>query len=279
MKIIFYDVDHGSCCHIITPNKKHILVDIGSKVEESIVSLIKRKYFFNTSNVIDELIITHPHEDHIYDLPNLFQSLQPKILCRQNEAFDINPRQNTPVHQNIADIANAMNRQYNLPVIAGDDVTLPENNGGVKIEIIWPKPEWTNKDDLNTFSCIIIITYCDCKFILTGDNPASILKKMMDTNYENIKEKIKDSDILLAPHHGRANEFCKEFFECVNPYLTIVSDKSIVHSTQEKTSQLYKGRGATLNGKTHYVLTTRNNGTISLDVNDKSCYVSADKGV
>ena len=46
MKIIFYDVEHGSCCHIITPNGKHILVDIGSKTEASIVDYINHKYYF-----------------------------------------------------------------------------------------------------------------------------------------------------------------------------------------------------------------------------------------
>ena len=279
MKIIFYDVEHGSCCHVITPNGKHILIDIGSKNEESIALHIKNKYFFNKTEGIDELIITHPHEDHIYDLPNLNEVLRPKLLCRPIEAFDITPQNNTDIHKKIVDTANNMNRDYNNPVAKNDDVTLSQNNGGVEFEIIWPKSEWTTKDDLNTYSCLIIIKYCGYKFIVTGDNPGAILKEMMDIDYENIREKIKDSTVLLAPHHGRENEYCKEFFECANPYLTIVSDKSIVHTTQEKTSLLYKGQGANLWGKMHYVLTTRNNGTISLDVYNNNCLVSVEKGV
>lgn len=278
MKIIFYDVEHGSCCHVITPNGKHILIDIGSKNEESTVVNIKNKYFANSFKGIDELIITHPHEDHIFDLPNLKKILTPKIICRPKEAFDIKPQNNTDVHKEIADTANEMNQQYNAPVVENDDVTLSQNNGGVEFDIIYPKSEWTTKDDLNTFSCLIIVKYYDYKFIITGDNPGAILKKMIDINYENIKEKIKNSTILLAPHHGRENEFCKDFFDCVNPYLTIVSDKSIVHTTQEKTSQLYKGRGAELWGKMHYVLTTRNNGTISLNVDSQCCTVTVEKG-
>lgn len=45
MKIIFYDVEHGSCCHIITPNNKHILIDVGSKTEKSIIEHIKKSIF------------------------------------------------------------------------------------------------------------------------------------------------------------------------------------------------------------------------------------------
>ena len=63
MKVIFYDVEHGSCCHIITPKGKHILVDVGSKTESSIVAHINRKYFKGQGGKIDQLIITHPHED------------------------------------------------------------------------------------------------------------------------------------------------------------------------------------------------------------------------
>ena len=83
MKIIFYDVEHGSCCHIITPNGKHILIDVGSKSDSSIVDYINRKYYFGYGGYIDELIITHPHEDHIYDLPKLYRTLHPECYIVQ----------------------------------------------------------------------------------------------------------------------------------------------------------------------------------------------------
>ena len=72
MTIIFYDVEHGSCTHIMTPNNKHILVDIGSKTCKSITSYIWNRYFGHYGGNIDELIITHPHEDHIYDSRCIF---------------------------------------------------------------------------------------------------------------------------------------------------------------------------------------------------------------
>jgi Cft2 family RNA processing exonuclease len=112
LKINFYNVEHGSCTHIITPNGKHILIDIGSKTDSSLAAYIKRKYFSYFSNSIDELIITHPHEDHIYDLPQLYTLLRPKVLHHPKNAFDIYPRLNTPIHIRIAEYANKMNREY-----------------------------------------------------------------------------------------------------------------------------------------------------------------------
>lgn len=266
MKIIFYDVEHGSCCHIITPNNKHILVDVGSKTNNSIVEYIKRKYFNGYGGNIDQLIITHTHEDHIYDLPKLYEKLSPKVLRRPKEAFDIKPTKNTYIHKNIANVANAMNKAYNQPVNHNESPIEKTVNGGVSFDFVSPKSQWTTKDDPNTFSNIIIVTAYGYKFVLTGDNPKSILQTMMDENHENIRSKVKDATVLLAPHHGRTGEFCQDFFDCVNPYLTVVSDKAIEHETQSDTSRLYKGRGLKLNGNYRYVLTTRNEGTISFDV-------------
>ena len=274
MKVVFYDVEHGSCCHIITPNNTHILVDVGSKTNSSIVEHINRKYFSNRGGKIDELIITHPHEDHIYDLPNLNSILAPRVLHRPKGAFDVIPAQNTPEHVAIAKSANAMNKSYNQPITPGTSPTDAKVNGGVAFKIISPKAEWTTQKDVNTFSNIIIVQYDGYKFVLTGDNPASILREMIRINHNGIQEAVKNATVLLAPHHGRAGEFCKEFFDCVNPYLTVVSDKSIVHGTQEDTAKLYKGRGAHLYGKDRYVLTTRNDGTISFEVGNGNCIVS-----
>lgn len=266
MKIIFYDVEHGSCCHIITPNNKHILVDVGSKTYNSIVEHIKKKYFNSIGGNIDQLIITHTHEDHIYDLPKLREELSPKVLRRPKEAFDIKPSQDTYIHKKIAGVANEMNKSYNHPVNPSDLPTEKTVNGGVSFDFISPKPQWTTKNDPNTFSNIIIVTVYGYKFVLTGDNPKSILQTMMDENHENIRSKVKDATVLLAPHHGRTGEFCQDFFNCVNPELTVVSDKSIEHDTQNDTARLYKGRGANLNGQYRYVLTTRNDGTIIFDI-------------
>ena len=274
MKIIFYDVEHGSCCHIITPNGKHILIDVGSKSDSSIVDYINRKYYFGCGGNIDELIITHPHEDHIYDLPKLYRVLPPRVLYRPKAAFDIVPTLDSAMHKEIADCANRMNRSYNQPVSTEQAPTNELINGGVKFETIEPDEVWCTKKDLNTFSCIIILSYAGYKFVLTGDNPATILHNMVTTNYQNICSKIKDATVLLAPLHGRSNEFCPEFFRCTNPHLTVVSDKSIVHGTQGDTSKLYKGRGAHLCGQDRYVLTTRNDGTISFDISAGNCIVS-----
>lgn len=277
LTIKIYDVEHGSCGHIITPNNKHILVDVGSRGDKSIVDHIKRTYFRYSDSRIDKLYITHPHEDHIYDLPALYTCLRPRILHRPKAAFDIVPTQNTELHKRIADCANKMNREYNQPIGDGEDVSDERWNGGVKIDIICPKAEWTNKEDLNTFSSIIVAKYNGHKFVFTGDNPKNILDKMIDSDYQDIKELVHNATCLLAPHHGRTGEYSQKFFECVNPSITLVSDKGIEHTTQNETAHLYKGRGFIVDGEDRFVLTTRKDGTITIKVENHYCNISADR--
>ncbi len=268
LKIIFYDVEHGSCTHIITPNGKHILVDVGSKSDKSIVDYICNRYFYGRNGSIDALIITHPHEDHIYDLPRLLERLRPKVLYRPTEAFDIEPSSRMPIHINIADKANRMNSSYTFPIQDADDIENPQSMGGVKIIRIPPAPNLCDKADLNTFSSIIIVEYTGIKFVITGDNPKSQLQYMMDNNYYGIRHLAADAAILLAPHHGRTGEYCQDFFELVNPVLTVISDKSVEHTTQEESSSVYKGIGTTIHGNKRYVLTTRSDGNISFSVSN-----------
>jgi len=277
--IKIYDVEHGSCSHIITPNNKHILIDVGSKGNKSIVWHIREKYFQGYGNPrIDKLFITHPHEDHIYDLPNLYDYLKPRVINRPISAFDIKPAYDTALHKRIAEYANKMNREYTYPVHDYENVDYADVNGGVDITIITPKAEWTTKKDLNTFSNIIILKYMGYKVVFTGDNPKNILDKMMDEDYCDIKNYISNATFLVAPHHGRTGEFSEPFFKCVNPYLTIVSDKSIIHSTQDDTARLYKGRGVRFGDSERYVITTRNDGTVTIKISRNNCNISMDKG-
>lgn len=277
MKIVFYDVEHGSCTHIITPNNKHILVDVGSKSDKSIVDYICDKYYYGRNGAIDALIITHPHEDHIYDIPKLYQRLKPKILYRPRAAFDIAPATRTPLHINIADSANNMNATYNSPVSEENNIENPSAVGGVKITIIPSVVHLQNKGDLNTYSMLVIVEYDGFKCVITGDNPKQQLQYMIDNDYHSIKNLVANAAVLLAPHHGRTGEFCKDFFDCVNPVLTIISDKSIEHATQEESSSIYKGRGTYLDGRDRYVLTTRNDGDIAFNVSKGSCSISINK--
>lgn len=266
LQITFFNVGHGSCTHIITPNGKHFLVDLGSNIEESIVNYIDTYYGLkNRGEKIDYLVITHPHKDHILDLPSLMNSsIKPRVIWKEKNAFPIQAeRQEDDV---LFHTANKMNTTYSQPVSQEQSPLNSNYNGGIEFQI-FSDVSFHKSEDLNTFSPIIVLGYVGKKIILTGDNNKEILKDWL-AQAPTVCNAIKNCDILLAPHHGRDSDFCKEFFDVANPKLTIVSDKSKEHTTQELTATNYKGRGFIVEGEERFVLTTRNDGNIMLTILD-----------
>lgn len=275
LKIKFYDVEHGSCTHIITPNNKHFLVDIGTKSSKSLCEHLKNTYLKSDSEKIDYLIITHPHQDHIEDLPNLYTcGIAPRTIDRPKPAFPlVVTKADDEKQKYIVENANKMHDNYNIEVDWNNDPINPNYNGGVSLDIFSPRSEWYESNDLNSYSNVIVLNYSIFKFVLTGDNPAHILKKMLENNIKDENERfnnaIKNATVLLAPHHGRDGEFCEEFVNVVNPLLTVFSDDTIKYTTQEYSAHKYrnKTRGVKWDNTDRYVFTTRSDGNITFTLN------------
>jgi competence protein ComEC len=58
--------------------------------------------------------------------------------------------------------------------------------------------------------------------VIPGDNEKCSFEELMQRS--DFKEAVRNSDILLAPHHGRESGYYHDFVSLVNPRLTIVSD-------------------------------------------------------
>ena len=269
LKVKFYDVEHGSCTHIITPNGKHLLFDIGSKNDSSICKYLRNKYFVNCTKP-DALVITHPHLDHISDLENMYYyDILPSSLWRDERAFPLQvTRSDSQAQINLKNCVNRMNNDYSGTIDESKNPKNANNNGGVVFTRFMPTLTYSEYSDLNNFSCITAVEYCGFKIILTGDNPAKKLLELLDIT--DFRRTITDATVLLAPHHGRDNEFCSDFVSVVNPRVTVFSDKPIVHETQAHSAQKYANatRGVSWNGDNRKVFTTRNDGTIIFEFGD-----------
>ena len=266
--VTFFDVGHGSCAHIQTPNGKNILLDIGGSDNFSPAKHLK---YVCGINQLDALVLTHPHEDHYHDIMNLERcNLKPLVLFRHKGGFPVSKTiSNIKDHDKI-DCVNNLNLTYTDPVPTDRNPFSSGYNGGVSWKSFFPDTGIT-KDDPNTFSGLYILEFGGIKLVLTGDNNKEILKEMVKD--PDICNTIKDADFLLAPHHGRTTDFCEEFFDIVNPRATIISDKCCEHDSQECSAQAYNnGRGIILENEKRHVLTTRKDGNIVLRTTDTGSY-------
>ena len=124
----------------------------------------------------------------------------------------------------------------------------------------------------NNLSQLVFITYGGKTICITGDleKPSwNIMLKKKD-----VRNFLQKTDVFFASHHGRINGYCADVFKYCKPECIIISDKEIVHGTQEDMSQLYAkhiyGDGIIFksgeNENKRKVITTRSDGHILINV-------------
>lgn len=123
------------------------------------------------------------------------------------------------------------------------------------------------KIDTNKLSQMVFVTYHGTTICIPGD--LTSVAWDLHLNNANVRSSLASTNIFIASHHGREDGFNETVFQYCRPEVIVLSDKDIVHTTQEGQSQTYAGQvagnGIVLNGETskrRKVLTTRSDGHI-----------------
>ena len=145
--------------------------------------------------------------------------------------------------------------------------------GGVTVRTFCHSyPTFTNTNDL---SCVFFISYGPFKVLFPGD----IEKAGWEAHLRNpaFVRELLGTTILVASHHGRDNGFLEEVFQFLKPQAVVISDKSIIHDTQEMVPQYRQrvyGDGILLTNELErrHVITTRCDGDIIFRVKENGNY-------
>jgi len=267
LKMVFWDVQHGNALYIETDNRRMVF-DLGtgsygsSDKEFSPLLHLKNKYGIER---LDAAVITHPHTDHLYDIVN-FDALAPKVLHRPKHLTEEEIRKgNATDDKKYVDKYLEISGRYREPVPEKDNPFRAANNGGVTFQFFTPNN--SARSNLNNHSVVTVISHAFSKAVIPGDNENPSWNELLEA--EAFRAAIKNTDILLAPHHGREAGYSEVLFEHISPYLTIVSDGA---ETDTSATERYskKSRGWTVHrrdGKTEKrkCLTTRNDGVIVIE--------------
>jgi len=281
LEFICWDVQHGSASYIKTPNGKQIVYDFGTGSYQENSSVfspllhLKNNYGVNS---LDFAIVSHPHKDHIDDILN-FDKLSPTTFLRprhleRSEILNNVKDTDKPLFEKYFEI----NDRYNQSVPEGTSTLLAKNNGGVEFQTFIPSN--CSQSNINNHSVVVSISYANSKILLTGDNEAPSWKELLED--PQFIEAIRDTDILLAPHHGRDSGFYSDLFKYFNPRLTIISDSDVCDTSA---TDRYRAvtKGWTIHHRkggdeTRYCVTTRNDGPIKVSLgireDDKKPFIS-----
>ncbi len=268
VKFMFWDVQHGSAAYIQTPDGKHIVIDLGkgsyNDSDEDFSPLLHLKNNWNVEE-LDAVIITHPHRDHLDDIIN-FDELSPKVLSRPKHLSEDDIKSgNRDEDSDVIEEYIKIDKRYNNPVPSEENPFLSDNNGGVEIEKFTPSSCATS--NLNNHSIVTVISHSNLKILIPGDNEPGSWNELHEK--KDFVSAIKNTDILVAPHHGRKSGFSEELFKHISPRLTIVSDGRFCdssatdrYSTNSSGWKVHKRSGGS---EDRNCITTRSDGVIEVE--------------
>ena len=254
------DVGHGDCIHVATPRDKNVLLDCGGKGNTSASSWLEALGVER----LDCLLISHPHIDHIRDIVSIDERFCPGTLVRNKIITREKIKEaNKDVFDDNKDIIEKyleMNQKYNAPAPPADDVASTEWDGHAYIKCFSIK---SYDMDLNNLSLTSFIR-CGAHTILhAGDLEEEGWNELLKR--EDFCDRLSDTTVFVASHHGRESGFCRDVFDLLHPKITIVSDGRFRDSSA--TDRYYEvTEGVMLNGKERRVLTTRNDKTITVEI-------------
>ncbi len=289
LTLVFWDVKHGSSVYIETPYNNRIIFDLGSgKWSNNDYGFSPLNYLKSKGiTSLDQVIISHPDGDHIYDIKNLSQfSFDKFIFPKGITSVDINELINKLQDYNIT--TKEIYQEYLNYYFRYRDTLNPESEyfGAVVFHYYYPNPN--NKTNrINNNSILVIIEYLGIKILLTGDNQEESWDWLL--NNRDFVHRVKGIDVFMASHHGRKSGYYPELFKLFNPKVTIISDgkftdTSITGTYDQVTTGDFVFKNGEISDLRKKCLTTRRNGCITVKIfkssysSNGSCLIYIEKG-
>jgi competence protein ComEC len=248
LELRVWNVEHGSAAFLQTPNGRTIAFDAGSGEDFSPAEHLKRNYeaFQHPGSRLDQLVISHPDQDHISDLQRVCELLQPRIFHRNRSIpADLIYPGGDPER------ATTAKRWYHwldttyTDTVGPVDTLVPVNWGGVEVEIFCNTPVQLAQPSTNDLCLLTCVRYGGLSIIFPGDlEPIgwSVLLRRADVRAALAAGEIR---VLLAPHHGRASGIkvgetvYSGFLDAISPHLVIMSE---MHGCEYTYREAYEPR-------------------------------------
>lgn len=263
-----FNVRHGFCGALISDDKL-ILLDCGHDSDNvrPLAWLYDRGY-----RHIDCLVVSNFDQDHVSDLTVVKDyftvgalSLNPTLSAETLKALK---RRGGPLSNEMNILINSMR---NPELNSVQKVPHRVNDINLAFYCVY----YPHETDTNNLSLVTFVQFGTSYIIYPGDLERSGWLKLLAV--PDFVEHLRNVNVFIASHHGRINGYCEEVFNYCAPEIVIVSDQEKAFSTQDhdRYSKHCSGvnMGTFLAPKIRRVLTTRNDGSLTLQKIGATTYV------
>ena len=274
MDIRIYDVEHGDCALVISRENEAVLVDCGYNATTNwrpAKGLAEQG--FGLRRKLHHLILTHPDQDHLADLPSVLELLKPvnvwqhpqlslrslaelkATLSKAQEAYLEGKTKPPSELQPIVATSKVRTmelRQFYLPI------------GSVR--------------DANDLSLVSFFTEDGFTVCFPGDLTARGWKLFLAN--KAFQYLLRETNLFIASHHGRPTGYYASVFDYLSPKLIVISDKEQVKCKIVTQRAPYRehAKGVKMpDGSFRRVLTTRGDGRIRVVIKDGKWDVSTSR--
>ncbi len=198
--VMFIDVGQADAS-LIMCDGRYMLIDGGNTEDSSrIYSVLKDKGV----EVLDYVVSTHAHEDHIGGLPAAFNCCQVQTVFSPVTEYD------TSTFAKFKNAARAQGKSLVMPKL-GQKYSL----GSAFFTVFAPLRK--DYEEVNDSSIVLKLEYGDTSFLFTGDAERLSEYDMVEAGYD------LSADVLKVGHHGSYTSTSYLFLREVMPTYGVIS--------------------------------------------------------
>lgn len=215
LEVHFVDVGQGDAIVLRFADGTDMLVDAGSGTSESSAMTTEYINYLKSIDigVIDYMIVTHAHSDHMNMLDNVLAEFEVKNVYYNGYDEAPTTKFYTTFEEYVAKEAGATVTRFD-----GDGDTYDLSGESYSVKMYAPGYA-TFSSDVNYNSPIILVEYAGVKVLLTGDAEEDEEKWFIN----KVGGESLDIDILKVGHHGSTKGTSNALLSFTTPEFAVIS--------------------------------------------------------
>ena len=237
LRVYYVDVLQGDCIFAVMPNGENFMIDLGNGSDlanDNILQVLNEEKV----KTIDNLIITHPDQDHVGGAFKVLNNVDVKNVYVPY-ILDLTL---FPKYQSVIEFLQDKDARFitsdSYKLIKGDDYSLafltptPINQTDSAYGDLLASQSPTSKQ-INNLSPIIYFEYYGVRFLFTGDAEIEQEKVLLSNYYSNVYKNtfavfgvdvaLENIDFLKVSHHGSNDATYDGFLNLILPKHAMIS--------------------------------------------------------